>query len=363
MHIECVKIQGDIAKRSFVGSALLAVASIVACAIPASVSHAAEAQAPVTGWTPGTVACPGGVVSVFPLIIGNSTSVTRTGSITTPAALSGIQFPSTWSAANCNESVSGGIIDPSFDSSNFTVQPGQFTVIWIAIGSTGKQGSGSNNIAIGGLPTGTAGQAWYDFNVSLNGPAPLTNGTSFSSMQLQYQNTGGLDPTTNGQNLFNIVKCTAGANSVTPSNSILTPFSTSWVGGQTYGPNQPICAGWFPQGTYQSFTNTSGTGFTIQAAQTYNNVTNLAIAGSGNAAITSARITWSGPLASIGQSGPTGNANVVLSSTPGTAGGWWMQDPGTGQWAVAGATPPSTLMPLQYLTATLWLNNMPIGAT
>ena len=232
LHNAPVTKRANIVMRRHVVSALIGLGVLTMSAIPSAAVHAAEAGPPVTGWTPGTVACPGGIVSVFPVIIGNSTSVPRTGSFTIPAALSAIQFPSTWSAANCIPNTIGSQLMPADDSFDFTVQPGQFQVVWVGIGSNYNQGTGSNNIALGGLPSGTAGQSWYDFAVSLNGADYWTNGNSFSSMQLQYENTGGLDSATNGQDLFNIVECTAGADSVTPSSSLLTPFSSSWVAGQ-----------------------------------------------------------------------------------------------------------------------------------
>ena len=356
-HAPAMKPASTRALLALMGTAL----SVASFAAPPAI--AGEAPAPVTGWTSGTVTCPGGVKSVFPVIIANATSVAQTGSITFPAALSAVQWATSQSAIDCNLNPGGSVILPQFDSVNITVQPGQTAVYWMAIGSTANQGSGSSNIALGGLPSGTSGQSWYDFAVSLNGANTFTNGSTFSSMQLQYDGTGGLDNATNGQNLFNIVQCTSGTNSVAPSNDLLTPYNAGWIAGPTYGINQPICAGWYPQGQFQQFSSVGGTGFTLQAVQSYNGGVDLAFAGTSTATITGGYIVWSGPFASIGPGGPTLTATVPLSSAPGASSGWWVQDPATLQWAVVGATPPANMLAGQYASASLFLNGLPVGTS
>ncbi len=347
--------------RTTVAAAACAALAVVL----APVASAGQAPAPVSGWTPGTVTCSNGIVSVFPVIIANATSVTQTASVTVPTSLSaGVQVVSSPSQVACNQGSGAFASLGNGYSGNFTVQPGQYEVMWLGIGTSTSLNAGSANIALGGLPTGTKGQSWYDFAVSLNGAsAAWSVGSSFSSMQVQYQNTGGLDPATNGQNLFNIVQCTSGASSVAPTNTLLTPYSSSWTTGPTYGINQPVCAGWYPQGQFQPITQLPGSPFTLQAIQTYNGGADLAMAGSGTATITSALIRWVGPSSKTGPGGPTLTDTVVLSNVPGSTGGWWVQDPLTQQWAVVGATPPSSIATGQYTSATVAFNGMPVGSS
>lgn len=350
----------DTLKRSVVVGAVAAVALGAVVAAPSAM--AGEVPPAVTGWQNGTVTCANGVVSVFPVVITNATTVSRTGSYTVPDAIGGaVQVTSSPSQIDCGNSTGGSNLFGG--SVDFTVAPGSTTVLWMGLGSSRNQETGSHTIALGGLPSGTRGQSWYDLAVSLNGAGTFSGGSSFSSMQVQYEDTGGVDSATSGQDLFNLVACDSTAAGVYPTTNILTPYSASWTTGSTYGANQAVCAGWFPEGPFQSFSASPQSTFVLQAAQSYGSGQYLAMAGSGTQAITSVLVRWTGPPANLGPGGPTLTSEVTLSSTPGAAGGWWVQDPITNQWSLVGLTPPAAIAGGQYTSVTPFINGIPIGST
>jgi hypothetical protein len=237
-------------------------------------------------------------------------------------------------------------------------------VMWVGIGSSANQNSGSHSIALGGLPSGTRGQSWYDLAVTLNGEDGINGGTSFNSMQVQYDGTGGTSTASNNQNLFNIVACNSTAAGIVPTGNVLTPYSPTWIAGPTYSANQALCAGWMPEGVNMGFGQAaSGAPFNTLAVQTYNNAEYLAFAGSGTGPINNVRLQWSGPGAFTGgPGGPTLNASVTLSSTPGATGGWWVQESATNQWALAGLTPPASIMNGPYTTVNVFINGVFAGS-
>ena len=329
-------------------------AAVAACAMAAFAPAASAAPvAPVTGWSNGTAYCGNNGVSVFPFIVTNTQSEAQTGSITTGEGIGGGQVQvSTWQGGiNCN---GGSGVAPAYV--NFTVQPGQTQVYWVGVGvpSDGaKAGTGSHNIAIGGGASGS-GASWYDFAVSLNGAGAFSGGTTFSSMQVQYDGTGGTDTATNGQNLFNIIPCNSTSNGVYPASGILTPYSSACTTAPPYQANEAVCAAWFPEGTFQTFSNTGANGFNIQAAQTYQSSANeyltpLAIAGSGSGPINSIVVTWGG--ASSGA--------ITPSTTPGSN-TWWGQDPVTNQWVIANLE-PDQVDGWGAITATVAINGNVVG--
>lgn len=326
-------------------TAALGIAASAAAVAPVA-SATTTVPAPVQGWSNGTSTCSNGV-SVFPFIVTNTQSVTQTGSITVGEGINGggVQVATWQGGVNCSGQ------GPSISNQNFTVAPGQTQVYWMAVGvPVGKAGTGSHNIAIGGAPSGS-GASWYDFAVSLNGADAFSGGTTFSSMQVQYDGTGGTDAATNNQNLFNIVPCNASGTA--PASGVLTPYSSGWTTGPTYGANQAVCAAWLPEGAFQTFSNTGNSGFAIQAAQVYSTaVVNdydqpLAVAGSGNGPITSISVQWGGA------SGPT-----ALGTTPGSS-AWWGQDAETGQWVIANLAPYSTGS--GPLTVSIIINGTTVG--
>jgi hypothetical protein len=132
---------------------------------------------------------------------------------------------------------------PEFQQ-NFTVGPAQTNVWWLAVGGMDYNLIGdTKNIAIGGLPSGTSGQSWYDFNVQLG-----LDG-NFQSLQVEYNGTGGIN-TDNNQNGFNIVACNTANGNLSPTLNVLSPYASSWpTTWQTYYFGQPICLGWLPTGT------------------------------------------------------------------------------------------------------------------
>ena len=314
--------------------AALAFAGVLALAGPAG-AEPNPPPAPVTGWSSSTPFC-GGAISLFPVIVTNTTTEVRVGSYTVPnSIIDQVQISNSPSNFTCAPSSRGAW--GYYAQEDFTVQPGQSAVLWLAVGSVSNQSSaGSHNMALGGLPSGTRGQSWYDLGVTLNNAVTgLNGGNTFNNITVTYQGTGGLDPNTNGQNLFNIVGCNVSNGNIYPDGQLLTPYNAGqWTQGPTYRLNAPICAAWLPPGTFSPFTNAGTPNFTVLAAQFYkqggNGAQVLAIAGSSptNTPITSMAVSWSG--SAIG--------TQTLTTTP-SPNGWWGQDPVTGDWFISGLVP------------------------
>ena len=288
--------------------------------------HAASSN--VGGWTAGTVTCANGAVSIFPIVVANGSDVTRTGSYTVPSFISAaVQVASSPSGINCN----GVEYEGRANSYNFTVAPGQTTVLWVGLGTTGETATGSHNIALGGLPSGTSGQAWYDLGLTLNNAVTAINGGgSFNNLTATYQGTGGIDLATSNQDGFVLTNCvTTFDGSILPGSSILTPYNNgAWTSGPVYQANQPLCAAWAPEGNYVPYTQGTSTDFTMLAAQSYGNGM-LAVAGSGSAPITSASYSINYGFALIE---PT---VITLPINAPQSGAWLGQDPVSGDWFVA----------------------------
>ena len=300
----------------------------------------------VGGWTPGTITCANGNVSVFPVVIGNGADVVRYGSYTVPSAIrNAVQVGSSPSAINCNGGVGGGTY-----TTNYQVNPGQTLILWVGLGSTSRTAIGSHNIGFGGSATifnevnGQAiqkGMSWYDLGLTLNDASGINGGEGFNNLTATYQGTGGLDPSTNNQDGFVLTNCvTTNNGSILPGPSVLTPYNSGqWTSGPVYTANQPLCAAWAPNGTFVPFTQGTSAQFTTQAAQQYSGTSYsvvtetgkpvtvapplFAVAGSGTAAITSAYYTTN-----------TGGQPNLPINQPGS-GAWLGQDPQTLQWFVA----------------------------
>lgn len=314
----------------------LITAAVVGALASAGIALAAPAQASTSNvgwWFEGAWQCDyNNGVSVAPVVITNASSVSRTGSFTVPPSItSAVQVVSSTNDINCN----GGTFSSSGFSSNFTVAPGETTVMWVALGSAAQQtGIESHNIGFGGLPSGTRGAAWYDMGLTLeNATTTVDGGNNFGTLTATYQNTGGTDLKTNGQDGFVLTSCqTMPDGSIYPSTSILTPYNNgAWTQGPTYDINEAICAAWMPEGTYVSYSQGPSTAFTVQAAQTYGSGGNtVAMAGSGTATITSASVSVNGGS----------SITVPVGGVP-QSGMWVGQDPETNQWFLANAVAPS----------------------
>ena len=317
---------------------MMKIASVVVAAglTAGALLTAAPAQAATSNvgwWSPGSYVCLENApwpVNVVPVVITNASDVTRTGSFTVPGAISNaVQVNSNINAINCNAGSSNG------GSSNFTVAPGETTVMWVGLGTTGAQTeTGSHNIGFGGKPSGTPGASYYDMGLTLlNATTAWNGGNTFSSLTATYQNTGGTDLKTNNQDGFVLTSCQVMPDgSIYPTNDILTPFNNgAWTSGPSYGYFEPICAAWMPEGTYVPYTNAGNADFTVQAAQTYGaGGTSVAMAGSGTATITSASISINGGAA----------VTVPVGGAP-QSGMWVGQDPATKQWFLANAVAQS----------------------
>lgn len=231
-------------------TAVIAGATAVAAALLATPAAQAEGLGGVSGWSPSTNVC--GTGNTIPVLIGNATDMVQTGSVTVPSGLAAnVQIFSaaegTGSAQGCGRSET--MQAPGY-SYNFTVQPYSSTYFWVVLGGVDYNAIGdSHDIALGGLPSNTPGQGWYDMKLSLSATE------SFDGLQANYKGTGG----TNGsnQNNFNLVACetNAASGTVDLTSTILTPYSSVDTNGPSYGWGDPVCSGWFPQGEMVWFDN------------------------------------------------------------------------------------------------------------
>ncbi len=316
-----------LASAALAASTLVSLGTLAAAPAQASTSN-------VGWWSEGSYVCTDNypwVVNVVPVVITNASSVTRTGSFTVPEPISNaVQVNANINAINCNNGSGGGY------SSNFTVAPGDTTVMWVGLGTTGQQtGWGSHNIGFGGLPSGSPGASWYDMGLTLDNAVNLwSGGNTFNNLTATYQYTGGTDLQTNNQDGFVLTSCQVMPDgSIYPTNDILTPYNNgAWTQGPTYGYFEPICAAWMPEGNYVGWAQGPSTAFTVQAAQTYGQGgTSVAMAGSGTATITSATVSINGgaPI------------TVPVGGAPLTSSVWVGQDPATNQWFLANAVAPA----------------------
>ncbi len=265
--------ESDMKKKLKAGlGACVAVGTLIAVTPGAS----AAIPAPVQDWYPSASqsACfgtgmpldvnwPNSNGSIVPIVIGNYSNQTMTGSYT--ADISGVQISPSFAAAigspACNATLAVG------GSANFTVPAYGSTVLWASFyGSNKNQFGQSFSIGFGGAPGGQGGAGWFDLTPNFQGGGSVSNLANITS---SYDGTGG----TNGsnQNNFNLVACNqnAAAGTVGLTDNILTPYSSGWTNGPTYQPFQPICAAWFPQGTMvtSGLSVTPQQGVTTQAAQ------------------------------------------------------------------------------------------------
>ena len=271
-------------RLAIAGTAVALSVSAIAAAMPTALADAnadlnaiAGALAPVAGmgietFATATPVC-GGPASIFPILVGNGTTQSQTGSITFDSDLAhqvgvfrtyqdALASPfGTYARTNGASCPGRPEWDPASGmQSNFTVGPGQQLVFWMAAGGMDHNLiESSHNIAIGGLPGGTSGQSWYDFALTLGAD------DNFKSIQLQYRWTGGIN-SDNNQNGFNVVQCATQNGQTLLSDNIISPYQG--YGQHTYYFNQPICLGWFPEGTMMNTSNgVSRTGQILRGVQ------------------------------------------------------------------------------------------------
>lgn len=200
------------------------------------------------------------MANVVPLLVGNYTAQTQTGSITIDGDLaeqvSVTAIPSKLSDPVCPPRDGDGIDsgDGIDFQQDFTVQPGQVAAYAIALGGVDENlATASHTFSIGGLPANVPNAQWYDFQLSLSAA-----NQSFQSLQPYYSMTGGTDSATNTQNGFNILSCSpvtlptssGSSSSVDITGPVLSPFSSATAYAPSYGWSQPICLGWLPDGEY-----------------------------------------------------------------------------------------------------------------
>jgi len=259
--------------------AALGSVALMLCVVP---SVRAEGLGGVSGWAPSPNVC--GTANLIPIVIGNATNQSQTGSVTVPDELSANAqiFPS-YQAAQFAQGCGRAEIQSSPGYTyNFTVLPNSSAVFWGVFGGVDVNAiTSSHNIGFGGLASGTSGQSWYDLRLS------LTATESFSALVPSYSGTGGTDPATNNQNGFNLVQCNTANGNVELTDVILTPYSqTTTSTSNIYSWGQPICAGWLPEGQMVNITSTPGsTGVVANAGQINGNT--ISFAGTANGPIPS----------------------------------------------------------------------------
>ncbi len=197
------------------------------------------------GFNPMPMVC--GSTSISPVFVKNFTSVPQTGSFTINPnlALEAEFFPTREGAENSkyatcipNAPFASGKMGDVAQTGNFTVQPGQTMVAYLGMGGQDfNLYSTSKNIAIGGLPNGTANASWYDFWLDLGADM------NFESLTLNYGRTGGAG--NNGQNGFNVVQVDAGENADGTFNywvtqNIISPYSSKNTKGNMFGHGEPV---------------------------------------------------------------------------------------------------------------------------
>jgi hypothetical protein len=199
----------------------------------------------ITGFGQMPMIC--GKTSINPVFVTNFTDVPQTGSFTINPnlALEAEFFPTRdWAEhskyATCMDNTPYGSakMGDIAQTGNFTVQPGETMVAYLGMGGQDYNlDSTSHNIAIGGLPNGTANASWYDFWLDLG------SDMNFKSLTLNYGRTGG--PGNNGQNGFNVVQVSAGENAdgtlnYTVTQNIVSPYSSKNTNGSMFGHGEPV---------------------------------------------------------------------------------------------------------------------------
>ena len=320
--------------KTLASSLMVVLVGVIGVVIAGPPVQANANPGPVITNYSGQSSCP--TMSQFPVLITNvSGNAAQTGSMTVSGKIANdVQVFTSQEAMVANGC---NLTPPSASawSRNFTVQPGATQVLWLSVGGAPfSTDFGAQNIAIGGLPSGTSGQAWYDFWANLTG----LNG-QFQSLQVNYNDTGGTDFSTSQQNNFNVVQCNVNGTSVSPTTKILTPYSRGGATGPNYSTNQPVCLAWTPDGQFLNFTQGTSTQFTTSAVQL--NSMQVDFAGTGNAQITSVVVNGLTSNGTVAKS-----FNMTQYNAPALApGAWsgnqyegefWVQDTtGSGTWVVA----------------------------
>lgn len=308
----------------------MATALVVSAAALAAYTGApahAEGLGGISGWQPAPTEC--GTANVVPLLIGNYTTQTQTGSITIDGDLAEqVQvsaIPTTLGSPVCPGRDGTGIEsgDGIDFQEDFTVAPGQVAAYAIELGGVDENlATASHTFSIGGLPSNVPNAQWYDFQLSLSGI-----NESFKGLQPYYSMTGGTDSATNTQNGFNILSCSpstlpsssGSSSSVSITGPVLSPYSASTAYPPSYGWNQPMCLGWLPDGEYindqasvitpQGQAPAVGTLDAVQYQGTIESVSLVA--------------DIPGPVTGVRVATPDSDTTTLLPNTPSTSGFWY----------------------------------------
>lgn len=194
-------------------------------------------------YTPGGYAC--GTTTVFPVLAKNNTNVAQTGSVSIAPSTVGQVLASAQPILTTEEIPCYGevpVYENGAEKMNFTAQPGQTVVIWIAIGGNNEAWGVSQSFGLGGRSTQDKGVSWYEMQYKLG------SGYVFQSLWAVYGMTGG-PATNNGQNGFTNRACNVTKSGTVATVSVgtedISPYKTSH-GFTTYpsGPGQALCFSW-----------------------------------------------------------------------------------------------------------------------
>ena len=288
----------------------LVAVTVCGLALCAAMSPAALADGlgGISGFAPATSVC--GYQYVMPLTVANGTNQVQVASITAGSSVAN----EVSIAAASNGNAGPVCLAPMWDeasgySYNATVNPGQVLTFYVAMGGEDRNLIEGRVFSIGGLPSDTPGQAWYDFKVVLNADE------GFESLNPYYDNTGGTDWSTSHQNGFNIVQC--GSNNL-PTATVLSSFTTRTANLNPITSGQALCMAWLPNGQFTEFQTTQMQGpstvnvLATQVGGFVNGATLLGVAGAlpNGVQLVNAYVTPSSPTTTPPAWGSLGSAVI-----------------------------------------------------
>lgn len=206
-----------------------------------------EGLAGIAGWEPVPNVC--GLSSANPVVITNTYNQPQTLSLTVNDGLSAqVNFFPNWGAYGGSPMAQGCPGRTLY----YSAPPGYTQDVTIPANSSGYfvlgMGGLDYNLAevSNDLAIGAGGSSWYDFHLALNADE------SFKYVQLQYQNTGGTNPSQNTQTgLLNVVPCDPDSalnlsNPASPTpqtNSVISTYTSNAATANQvkYDSDVPIC--------------------------------------------------------------------------------------------------------------------------
>lgn len=191
----------------------------------------------LTGGYPDDIIDCGSAFSLNPVLFANTTSSPQTVSVTINAQLANeLAFAPEASTFMGVSSGCDAIYSGQASTQTVTIPPGQTAASAIAAGGGQWNDLDNNhNVAIG-----AGGKQWYDFWLHEG----ATN--NFENLELNYNGTGGTNPSQNVQpGLFNVMACDTSNGNLAVTNQIISPYpggANVW----TFNQNDPICFAFLP---------------------------------------------------------------------------------------------------------------------